>query len=115
MLYNRLLVKAVGGVMPGLSSAKLPSKTFDFEELTSIEASSAVLGQGTQAVEFSLTTSYDDADAVSSDGAVEALSANEGIGITYHESANFSDGCSSDVDYYVSFRMPSVQSYLLTL
>ncbi|KAL5962599.1 Ral GTPase-activating protein subunit alpha-2 [Taenia solium] len=96
---NSADVKTVDNAMSGLLSAKLPSKTFDFEEPTSNEVNSAVLGQRAPAVEFSLTTSYDDTDAVSSDGAVETLSATERIGTTYHESSNFSDGCSSDVDY----------------
>ncbi|VDK36854.1 unnamed protein product [Taenia asiatica] len=96
---RRALVKTVDNAMSGLLSGKLPSKTFDFEDPTSNEANSAVLEQRAPAVEFSLTTSYDDADAVSSDGAVETLSATERIGTTYHESSNFSDGCSSDVDY----------------
>ncbi|KAL5111794.1 Ral GTPase-activating protein subunit alpha-2 [Taenia crassiceps] len=96
---NSADVKTVGGVMSGLLSAKLPSKTFDFEEPISIESNSAVLEQGTPVVEFNLTTSYDDADEVSSHGAVETLSATEGISTTYHESSNFYDGCGSDVDY----------------
>ncbi|VDM17756.1 unnamed protein product [Hydatigera taeniaeformis] len=97
---NSANVKTVGSAMSGLLSAKLPSKALDFEESTSNEANSIGLGQGTPAVEFSLTTSYDDTDAVSSDIAAEPLSATEAVGATFHESPNFYDGCGSDIDYY---------------
>ncbi|EUB63833.1 Ral GTPase-activating protein subunit alpha-1 [Echinococcus granulosus] len=97
---NSADVNAVGSVMSGLPDIKLPSKAFDLEESASNEVTSAVVGQETPAVEFSLTSSSDDAEAVSSDKAAECLSPAEGIGIAYHESSNFSDGGSSDVDYY---------------